>query len=506
MANGKLSTESILPPVDGSEGRRLTWPFMTVVVLVIGVAIAGLQTSPKAPLRFDRKSREVCTVCHHMGCSLQTCDATQRRNREAARVALVHTATPATRSFEPLLQALCCNTDQAFLRHFWGQAPLLLPVHVATNWLTIEDLQAAADAEPLEWATSEPESAHFTATLKDAKGGYGVSRSVKAGTAIFNQFSLHSRKVGELSSQFTRALQMPCVANVYATGGGHNVSAQPHNDMQDVVIIQTHGRKRWRVWPPPNQVYRPHIFHMEGKSGDKAIHTEALGMPLLDMVLEPGQMLYVPRGFVHTTSTPLGEVETSVHVTMNLETSVVRQTYDALMVCACGLMTEALDDVNEDTFAQLWDLIDSSNVTRVREELPFGFLAGQHLGNTNLSHWQSSTFLRRTVVARVREIMAKELYLEIGLKEKHFLAEPFAPHLKPIDMMLESLVDRFIQAHMEYLSIYDLDFESWHARPALERKQFFDENVQKQPSRELFMECGEGLQPGGKYQMYSGMA
>ena len=45
--------------------------------------------------------------------------------------------------------------------------------------------------------------------------------------------------------------------NLYLTNAGVEVSAPPHTDEQDVVIVQTQGRKRWRVYSPPNNSKKP---------------------------------------------------------------------------------------------------------------------------------------------------------------------------------------------------------------------------------------------------------
>ena len=66
-----------------------------------------------------------------------------------------------------------------------------------------------------------------------------------------------------------------------------------------------------------------------GKTGD-VLSFEELGEPLIDTVLQPGDVLYVPTGFPHTTDTiTLADGadantfdRTSVHLTMGLDTHV----------------------------------------------------------------------------------------------------------------------------------------------------------------------------------------
>lgn len=53
--------------------------------------------------------------------------------------------------------------------------------------------------------------------------------------------------------------------------------------------------------PPPSRMPRADPL-ARGKSKDK-LELSELATPLLDIVLKPGQVLYVPAGFPHTTGT-----------------------------------------------------------------------------------------------------------------------------------------------------------------------------------------------------------
>ena len=59
-------------------------------------------------------------------------------------------------------------------------------------------------------------------------------------------------------------------------------------------MLQAEGRKRWRVYAPPSG-------HALPRTSSPDIHPESpmLGTPLLDTVLQPGDLLYLPRGAIH---------------------------------------------------------------------------------------------------------------------------------------------------------------------------------------------------------------
>ena len=65
----------------------------------------------------------------------------------------------------------------------------------------------------------------------------------------------------------------------------------PSQDVE-VFILQTEGRKRWKLYPPLNGYALPAT-----PSGD--LDEEMLQPCMHDIVLSPGDLLYLPRGVVH---------------------------------------------------------------------------------------------------------------------------------------------------------------------------------------------------------------
>lgn len=99
-----------------------------------------------------------------------------------------------------------------------------------------------------------------------------------------------------------------------------------------------------------------------------------LEAPLIDTVLKPGQMLYVPAGFPHTTDTVTGEAidstEPSLHMTLGVDTHIWYLNYASLRTLA--LKRSRLPDKLQITKLappQYWDM---------QSALPFGFLNDAH--------------------------------------------------------------------------------------------------------------------------------
>lgn len=84
----------------------------------------------------------------------------------------------------------------------------------------------------------------------------------------------------------------------------------PHFDDVDVFVVQAEGRKRWRVYAP-----LPHAALPRVSSHDFPNTPEAIGEPLLDVTLQPGDLLYLPRGTIHQAEALPGQH--SLHLTLS---------------------------------------------------------------------------------------------------------------------------------------------------------------------------------------------
>ncbi|XP_069090772.1 ribosomal oxygenase 1 [Pleurodeles waltl] len=83
-----------------------------------------------------------------------------------------------------------------------------------------------------------------------------------------------------------------CGANTYLTPAGTQGFA-PHYDDIEAFIIQLEGKKHWRVYEPRKST------EILPQYSSKNFSQEEIGEPILDTVLEAGDLLYFPRGFIH---------------------------------------------------------------------------------------------------------------------------------------------------------------------------------------------------------------
>lgn len=113
-------------------------------------------------------------------------------------------------------------------------------------------------------------------------------------------------------TRLTEELGHPVQANAYITPPSSRGFAA-HYDVHDVFVLQLAGRKRWTVHPPV------HRDPLRDQPWNRYAHAVARRTrddpPAIDTVLEPGDVIYLPRGWLHA-ATALGQV--SAHLTLGV--------------------------------------------------------------------------------------------------------------------------------------------------------------------------------------------
>jgi hypothetical protein len=115
-------------------------------------------------------------------------------------------------------------------------------------------------------------------------------------------------------------------ANLYCTPA-NSYALDRHYDLHDTVILQIAGSKNWRVFGSPIELPLDHVPLMKFETSGPAVQYREGPVvrdvvakyeahePLDEFVLEPGDLLYLPRGFVHEAWSP---DTTSAHVTIGI--------------------------------------------------------------------------------------------------------------------------------------------------------------------------------------------
>lgn len=220
-----------------------------------------------------------------------------------------------------MLQQLIAPVSLAM---FWSEYFEKRPLHVARRlpeWCrempSIDDLDAiisytsAPDGFPLDELIrgSETHGAEYRPFERpDGRPEMSaIYRAYASGWSIA-VYSLHRRSapVTRLANSLASELRQKIHVNLYCTPSDAR-GLMAHADSHDVVVLQLEGRKSWRVFAPQ------YLLPLEGQR--TTVNLDALGAPVLEATTEPGQILYLPRGFIHEavrTSVP------SMHLTIGI--------------------------------------------------------------------------------------------------------------------------------------------------------------------------------------------
>ncbi|MDD7938132.1 cupin domain-containing protein [Actinomycetospora lutea] len=130
--------------------------------------------------------------------------------------------------------------------------------------------------------------------------------------------------VADLVTALAAELGHPAQTNAYVTpASSQGFSA--HYDVHDVFVLQVAGTKRWHVHAP---VHADPLRSQPWNDHAEAVAARAAEEPLIDEVLEPGDALYLPRGYLHS-ATAQGEV--SAHLTIGVHVLTRWAVVDALV-------------------------------------------------------------------------------------------------------------------------------------------------------------------------------
>ena len=246
--------------------------------------------------------------------------------------------------------ARCVAIEPAkFAAAYWGRAPLLSRAAELGNPDGFTDLLAPHHADEL--LSRRGLRTPFLRVAKDGQvlpaarytGGGGAGAEIGDQVLDERVLALYAEgatlvlqglhRVWPPLVDFTRelggALGQPLQVNAYLTPAG-NQGFATHYDTHDVFVLQVDGRKHWRIHEPvlPDPLER----QPWGGRADE-VSAVADGPPALDVVLEPGDALYLPRGFLHSAQA-LGE--SSLHLTVGIRAL----TRYALVEALLGLAAE----------------------------------------------------------------------------------------------------------------------------------------------------------------------
>jgi ribosomal protein L16 Arg81 hydroxylase len=148
----------------------------------------------------------------------------------------------------------------------------------------------------------------------------GLYREYRTGATIVIQ-ALHERwgPLGRLCQNLARAVSGTAQVNVYLTPPGET-GLLPHYDTHDVMVLQASGSKHWQIFDCPIEAPTREQPYQRGLDPGEVTR---------DFVMETGDFMYLPRGFMHVAES---RKDASLHLTVGIHPitvgAVIRATVE----------------------------------------------------------------------------------------------------------------------------------------------------------------------------------
>lgn len=220
-------------------------------------------------------------------------------------------------------------------------------------------------------------------------------------TIVVNEVHKRHKPMTLFLKELERLCSLTVASNLYLTPA-NSQGFKAHYDTHDIFIVQVYGAKRWTVYDAFMQKLPPRTDGVP--IPDQHLPSEWL----YDVTLKAGDLLYMPRGFVHNARS---EEESSVHLSV-------------------GLYNFRWSDLLERTLTVL-----SRENVRFRESLPPGFL-----------NREDAFEEARTRFKEMLDLFVNEANFEKGiqlLSEDLILNRPSVPdgHFAQLDKLDEITLD-----------------------------------------------------------------
>ncbi|MCA0293458.1 MAG: cupin domain-containing protein [Actinobacteria bacterium] len=241
------------------------------------------------------------------------------------------TSSGADQQVRPALARLLSVSFDDFADKHWGTAPLLsraddLPSGFADLFSNdaVDELISRRGLRTPFLRVAKDGSTLADAEFTRAGGvGAGVTDQLSddrlldlfAGGSTLVLQALHRTwpPIIDFAGQLSTDLGHPVQVNSYTTPA-QNTGFSSHYDVHDVFVLQIAGAKRWQIREP---ILTTPLRSQPWDQRRAQVEAASTGIPLLEVTLEPGDCLYLPRGYLHA-ATALGEIST--HLTIGVHT------------------------------------------------------------------------------------------------------------------------------------------------------------------------------------------
>ncbi|TMP89013.1 hypothetical protein CWC05_01265 [Pseudoalteromonas ruthenica] len=144
-------------------------------------------------------------------------------------------------------------------------------------------------------------------------------------TLIFEHLDLQHKPIGQMLYCLEAETMLGLRSNVYLTPKNSS-GFSTHWDSHDVFILQIEGEKLWNIYDAPIELPNTDQTKHQRKTLQQVSPNK-----IQEITLQPGDIFYMPRGFVHEPAT---NTTASLHVTIGIRQHTVEH-----------MLTKSLEDI-----------------------------------------------------------------------------------------------------------------------------------------------------------------
>lgn len=229
-----------------------------------------------------------------------------------------------TKSPEAFRWAIDPLSDSSFFAEYWEKKPLVISRNIPTYFT---DLISVSAVDEILSSTglrvpgfrliregSQIPTSEYTKNISMTPGAFDglvdlnrvAGQYANGATIVLQALERSWLPLITFCKDLEKYLGHPVQANLYLTPKSAQGFAA-HFDTHDTLILQAEGRKRWKIYDAPFPL--PLSKHKYSK-------VKSHSPPELDLVLEAGDTLYMPRGVIHEALTTDSY---SLHITVGIK-------------------------------------------------------------------------------------------------------------------------------------------------------------------------------------------
>lgn len=199
---------------------------------------------------------------------------------------------------------------ETFMNEYWDKKPLLIKKSTNENWLNYVKklfsfdilksiLENASKKIKYENDINLCKLVDGEKTVLNKKGVAKLNHVIESfetnkATIQFHQPQRFSDELWNLMEKFECFFGNLVGSNIYITPNDSQ-GLPPHHDDINAFVIQLEGKKHWLLYEPSFELPNDYCLVKDKKYIEK---------PILDIVLEPGDILFFHRGIIHQANTP----------------------------------------------------------------------------------------------------------------------------------------------------------------------------------------------------------